>query len=158
MGLPLIRPSKPRVVVSSTLSGPNGGGDMASLDELRQMRWNAINPEIIYAPENAITQVCQHHPELGWPQSGEGGLHDVLAMAGRLPVAMGGAAFYHWVGVRGRDGDQLQLANPAPGWMDIYQTMTRAEFDELGPFAAVWAEHLQDQPKASQTRLRFDPT
>jgi hypothetical protein len=68
------------------------------------------------------------------------GFDDVLAMAGRRPVAMGGAAFYHWVGVRGRDGDTLLLANPGPGWRGIQQTLTRAEFAALGPFAAVWVE------------------
>jgi hypothetical protein len=60
---------------------------------------------------------------------------DVLALAGRVPVAMGGAAYYDWVGVRGREGDELQLANPAPGWRGVYQTMSRARFGELGPFA-----------------------
>jgi hypothetical protein len=53
---------------------------------------------------------------------------------------MGGAAFYHWVGVRGRDADTLLLANPGPGWRGIHQTLTRAEFAALGPFAAVWVE------------------
>jgi hypothetical protein len=65
---------------------------------------------------------------------------EVLAMAGQRPVAMGGAAFYHWVAVRGRDADTLLLANPGPGWRGIHQTLTRAEFAALGPFAAVWVE------------------
>ncbi len=63
---------------------------------------------------------------------------DVLARAGQRPLAMGGAGFYHWVGVRGRDGDTLLLANPGPGWRGIHQTLTRSEFEALGPFAAVW--------------------
>jgi hypothetical protein len=44
---------------------------MASLNELWQIRWNAINAEVVYVPENAITQFWQHHPELGSPLSGE---------------------------------------------------------------------------------------
>jgi hypothetical protein len=82
---------------------------------------------------------------------------EVLLMAGRLPVVMGGAAYYHWVGVRGRYGDELQLANPAPGWRKVYQTMTRAQFGELGPFAAVWVEQPLDQPVPLQAGLSFDP-
>jgi predicted chitinase len=78
---------------------------------------------------------------------------DVFEMAGRRPVAMGGAAFYHWVGVRGRDGDALLLANPGPGWRGIQQTLTRAEFESLGPFAAVWVEELEDPVSG----LAFDP-
>jgi hypothetical protein len=80
---------------------------------------------------------------------------DVLAMAGHRPVAMGGAAFYHWVGVRGHDGETLALANPGPGWRGIHQSLTRAEFAALGPFAAVWVEE-QEQDVASE--LAFDPS
>ncbi len=75
---------------------------------------------------------------------------DLLAMAGTRPVAMGGANFYHWVGVRGRDGDTLLLANPGPGWRGIHQTLSRAEFGALGPFAAVWVED-------DARRLAYDP-
>jgi hypothetical protein len=78
---------------------------------------------------------------------------DVLEMAGRRPVAMGGAAFYHWVGVRGRDGETLLLANPGPGWKGIQQTLNRSEFAALGPFAAVWVEE-----SAQTSGLAFDPT
>jgi hypothetical protein len=65
---------------------------------------------------------------------------DVLAKAGQRPLAIGGAAFYHWVGVRGREGDTLLLANPGPGWRGIQQRLTRTEFEALGPFVAVWVQ------------------
>jgi hypothetical protein len=80
---------------------------------------------------------------------------ELLAMAGHRPVAMGGAAFYHWVGVRGHDGETLALANPGPGWRGIHQSLTRAEFAALDPFAAVWVEE-QEQDVASE--LAFDPS
>src|SRR5260370_40163637 len=67
-------------------------------------------------------------------------------MAGTRPVAMGGANFYHWVGVRGRDGDTLLLANPGPGWRARHQTLSRAELAALGPFAAVWVEDNARRP------------
>jgi hypothetical protein len=79
---------------------------------------------------------------------------EVLEMAGRRPVAMGGAAFYHWVGVRGYDGETLVLANPGPGWRGIQHTLTRAQFAALGPFAAVWV----DESAAPASSLAFDPS
>jgi uncharacterized protein with LGFP repeats len=41
-----------------------------------QMRWKAINAEVIYAPDNAIAQFWRQHPELGSPLSGEIGLDE----------------------------------------------------------------------------------
>jgi hypothetical protein len=80
---------------------------------------------------------------------------EMLAMAGTRPVAMGGAAFYHWVAVRGRDAETLALANPGPGWRGIHQTLNRSEFAALGPFAAVWVE---DQVLDEASDLAFDPS
>lgn len=59
------------------------------------------------------------------------------------PIMAGGRAFYHWVGVRGYDParDVLLLANPAPGWKNVYQTMTRAQFAALGSFSMVRLTH-----------------
>jgi len=59
------------------------------------------------------------------------------------PIMAGGRAFYHWVGVRGYDpdSDRLLLANPAPGWMGVDQTMTRGQFANLGSFSMVRLTH-----------------
>lgn len=59
------------------------------------------------------------------------------------PLAIGGRQFYHWVGVRGYDAltDKLQLANPAPGYKGVYQTMSRAQFEGLGSFSLVRVVH-----------------
>lgn len=65
------------------------------------------------------------------------------AATAKHPIMAGGRAFYHWVGVRGYSStsDQLLLANPAPGWKGVYQTMTRAQFDQLGSFSMVRLTH-----------------
>lgn len=52
--------------------------------------------------------------------------------------AMSGAAYYHWVGVRGVQGDKLWIANSAPGYKGIWDTLTREEFQRLGSFSCVW--------------------
>jgi GH25 family lysozyme M1 (1,4-beta-N-acetylmuramidase) len=59
------------------------------------------------------------------------------------PLAIGGAAWYHWSGVRGYDQimDRLLLANPAPGYKGVYQTMTRSQFAALGGFNMVRLTH-----------------
>lgn len=59
------------------------------------------------------------------------------------PVLLGGRAWGHWSGLYGYDParDVLLLANPAPGWMGVQQTMDRGQFDSLGPFSAVRIWH-----------------
>jgi hypothetical protein len=49
---------------------------MPTLDDLWQMRWGAINPEIPYAPDNGIATFWREHPELGSPLSAELALDD----------------------------------------------------------------------------------
>lgn len=65
--------------------------------------------------------------------------------AGFQPMVMGGREWCHWVGVRmggpcaGRPSiGQLVLMNPAPGYMGVGQYMDALDFDQLGPFSAVW--------------------
>jgi hypothetical protein len=63
----------------------------------------------------------------------------ILELAGQgFPMEIGGHSWYHWTGVRGRDGDNLLLANPAPGYKGISQSLTRGQAGNLGPFACVW--------------------
>lgn len=59
------------------------------------------------------------------------------------PLAIGGRGWYHWSGVRGYDEllDCLQLANPANGYRGVYQTLSRAQWDQLGPFSLVRVTH-----------------
>jgi hypothetical protein len=55
------------------------------------------------------------------------------------PLIMGSSAWYHWVGVRYvQDDGQLALANSAPGWGGIYQTMSIEQFNRFGDFYAVF--------------------
>ena len=49
---------------------------MATLDDLWQMRWNAISTEIPYMPDSGIGGFWREHPELGSPLAGEVGLDD----------------------------------------------------------------------------------
>lgn len=62
----------------------------------------------------------------------------VYAAAGETTGQMSGAAWYHWVAIRGRGSNQtIWIANSAPGYCDIYSNLTRDEFNALGPFSVV---------------------
>lgn len=54
------------------------------------------------------------------------------------PGCMSGGAWYHWVAVRGVAGADLSIANSAPGYKGVYSTVTREQFNALGPFSCVW--------------------
>lgn len=70
---------------------------------------------------------------------------DCLNLAGHNPMLMGGRAWYHWTGVRVSgptfgypDLPICLLANPAPGWQGIDQSLQDWQFSALGSFSAVW--------------------
>ena len=74
---------------------------------------------------------------------------EARALAGRGPLAIGGRAWNHWSAVRRPNPDgTLALANPAPNWQGVGDTMDRAEWDRFGPWSAVWinAEGAPAQP------------
>lgn len=60
-------------------------------------------------------------------------------LATAMGLLIGGVGWNHWVGVRGFDGVQLQLANSAQGWMGVYTALSAAQWSALGPFAVVCA-------------------
>jgi hypothetical protein len=51
---------------------------------------------------------------------------------------LSGASWYHWVALRGTSGTNLWIANSAPGYMGVYDILSRADFERLGPFSCVW--------------------
>lgn len=62
----------------------------------------------------------------------------VYAIAQKRPGLMSGAAWYHWVAIRGVQGDTIWIANSAEGYKGIYSNLGRADFERLGPFSVVW--------------------
>jgi len=49
---------------------------MATINDLQAKRWNAIDPTIPFAPDNAILRFWLEHPELGSPLGPETALDD----------------------------------------------------------------------------------
>lgn len=82
---------------------------------------------------------------------------DVAAGAGVNPTLIGGRGWNHWSGVRVlRSDGALMLANPADGWKGVGQSMTRAQFDALGPFTAVWIDRVSAQPSTPPAQPAAD--
>jgi len=65
------------------------------------------------------------------------GFDDVYMMAQETTGQMSGAAWYHWVALRGVTGNSIWLANSAPGYKGIFDVLNRADFERLGPFSVV---------------------
>jgi len=51
------------------------------------------------------------------------------------PVGM-----YHFMGIRGTANDRIWLANSAMGYMGIYDTLSREQFNLLGPVQVIYCE------------------
>jgi hypothetical protein len=60
------------------------------------------------------------------------------SIAAMTPGMMSGAAYYHWVGIRGVQGSTLWVANSAPGYKGIWDNIGRDDFARLGGFSVVW--------------------
>lgn len=64
---------------------------------------------------------------------------DLLERDWSCPLIMGSSRWYHWVGVRGVDQEgTILLANSAPGWGDIWQELSHADFRRFDDFWAVY--------------------
>lgn len=60
------------------------------------------------------------------------------AVAEEAPGMMSGAAWYHWVGIRGVDAGCIWVANSAEGYKSVYSHVSRDDFNRLGGFSVVW--------------------
>lgn len=65
------------------------------------------------------------------------GFDEVYARVLETTGCMSGGAWYHWVALRGTSGGDLWIANSAPGYKGVWEILTRADFERLGPFNVV---------------------
>jgi len=45
---------------------------------------------------------------------------------------------YHYMAIRGTDSDSLWVANSAPGYYGVYDTVSRSQFNNLGPVNLIY--------------------
>lgn len=57
---------------------------------------------------------------------------DVYAWAGRFPLQLNGARWYHHTGARTVGPGSILLANPAPNWKGVGQSLSAAEASSWG--------------------------
>jgi len=62
----------------------------------------------------------------------------VYELATHTTGQMSGTAFYHWVAIRGVQGETIWVANSAPGYKGIYNNLSRADWQRLGGWSVVW--------------------
>jgi hypothetical protein len=99
---------------------------------------NNINPQygLMNADGSALRRVLDDYG-----QSSEQGWLDfdtAYSIASTTPGMCSGAKWYHWVGIRGVQGNSLWVANSAPGYKGVWDTLTREQFNALGGFSVVW--------------------
>lgn len=89
--------------------------------------------------------VRRQYGEFGFDANNENPISfDALAAEiGPYPMLIGGRAWGHWSGLRGYDPqrDVLLLANPAENYKGVGQTLSREQFNVLGPFSMVRVLH-----------------
>jgi len=81
----------------------------------------------------AVLRDYGQESEQGWL-----GFDDVYQLVQGTTGMMSGAAWYHWVGLRGIYGNSIRVANSAPGYKGIYDVLSRGDFERLGGFSVVW--------------------
>ena len=47
---------------------------------------------------------------------------------------------YHYMAIRGTSGSDIAVANSAPGYMGVYSTLSRSQFNALGPVSVIYVE------------------
>src|SRR6266576_4575371 len=47
---------------------------------------------------------------------------------------------YHFMGIRGTSGADISVANSAEGYMGVFSTLSRDQFNVLGPVSIIWVE------------------
>lgn len=65
-------------------------------------------------------------------------IDDVLEVAGRYPLQINGARWYHHSGARALGPGVLYLANPSPTWRNVGQELTAQEAAQWGSWNALW--------------------
>jgi hypothetical protein len=66
------------------------------------------------------------------------GFDDAYEVARKTTGMLSGATYYHWASIRGVQGDTIWIANSAPGYMSVWNNLTRDDWKRLGAWSVVW--------------------
>lgn len=82
--------------------------------------------------QRVLRDSYNHQSQQGWLN-----FDTVWAAAAHTCGMMSGGNWYHWVAIRGQSGSDIYIANSAPGYKGVYSTLSRDQFNSLGPFSVV---------------------
>ena len=68
---------------------------------------------------------------------------EAYAIARETTGQLNGVGWYHYVAIRGVHGPDIWIANSAEGYRGIYSTLSRSQFNSLGPFQVVYLDPRQ---------------
>jgi hypothetical protein len=91
---------------------------------------------LINADGSALQAVLENHGQ----ESAQSWLDfdTVYDLAQGTTGMLSGAAWYHWVALRGVQGDTIWIANSAPGYKSVWSNLSRSDWDRLGGWSVVW--------------------
>jgi hypothetical protein len=91
---------------------------------------------LINADGSALQAVLENHGQ----ESAQSWLDfdTVYDLAQGTTGILSGAAWYHWVALRGVQGDTIWIANSAPGYKSVWSNLSRSDWDRLGGWSVVW--------------------
>jgi hypothetical protein len=128
------------------VESPTGGkwDEWDGVNELRRLcGYSAVSPDygLAYASGVDLETV---YAEYGYTVDRRVVAWSDLAYLCELGIGqLGGARLYHWMGVRGYDGRQFNLANPAFSWKGIGDDLDAAEWNAWGQWNAVMVVGVQ---------------
>src|SRR5262245_33674236 len=99
-----------------------------------------VNPQygLMDATGSALIEVLETYEQPA--STARLGFDEVYERVQETTGCMSGATWYHWVGLRGVQDGNLWIANSAPGYKGVYDILSRADFERLGPFNVVLLE------------------
>jgi len=100
---------------------------------------SAINPMygLMDASGSALREVLDDYGQES-AQSFQLDFDTLYELAQGTTGMLSGAAWYHWVALRGVQAPDLWIANSAPGYMGVWDRLSRGDFERLGGFSVVW--------------------
>jgi len=65
---------------------------------------------------------------------------EAYAIAGSATGTINPTGQFHVMALRGTSGSDIAVANSAEGYYGVYSTLSREQFNALGPVSLVWVE------------------
>jgi len=65
---------------------------------------------------------------------------EAYAVASKYTGGISPSGMYHWMAIRGVSGSDIWVANSARGYRGVYDTLSRAQYNNLGPTKLIYLE------------------